>query len=200
MSSVALVLPLASNIQKHDFYIGVDLGALLLIDKGIPVDIAVGDFDSCDDEQFNIIKSNAKSIIKHDSVKDDTDTALGLSLVDYSKYDEVYVYGSFQKRFDHALANYNLLIKSNHRILMVDEFNYVYKLVKGVNRIKKNDYHYISFFAFNKTNITLKGFKYKLLNYELNPLDNLAISNELITDEGMVEIDRDVICILSKDK
>ena len=41
-----------SLLSKYDAYVGIDRGALYLLQAGYPVDLAVGDFDSLSNEEY----------------------------------------------------------------------------------------------------------------------------------------------------
>ena len=42
--------------RDHDVYVGVDGGCLKLLEKGLPLDMAVGDFDSVSETGLNKIR------------------------------------------------------------------------------------------------------------------------------------------------
>ena len=46
--------------RDHDAYVGVDGGCLKLLGQGLPLDMAVGDFDSVSETDLNNIKAQAK--------------------------------------------------------------------------------------------------------------------------------------------
>src|SRR5690625_6699204 len=52
----SLLANLVDYQEKIDFWIGCDGGNLYLIEQRIPIDLAVGDFDSVDPSEFNEIK------------------------------------------------------------------------------------------------------------------------------------------------
>ena len=62
------------------YVIGVDKGALYCLKNHIRMDLAVGDFDSVNNRDFDLINKETK-IIKLNSIKDDTDTEHALNLV-----------------------------------------------------------------------------------------------------------------------
>ena len=52
------------NKNDFDIVIGADSGALLAVKNNIILDIAIGDFDSVNNEEFELIKKNSKEIRK----------------------------------------------------------------------------------------------------------------------------------------
>lgn len=200
MSTIGVILPLHQGlIGKHDRYIGVDAGALYIVKHQLEPFAAVGDFDSCSTLEFQQILDYFVTIEKHCSIKDETDTALALKQIDFNTVDQVVVYGAFQMRFDHALANYHLLMQYPAKLCLCDQYNYVFKLEKGNHSLINCGYQYCSFFAINDCHLTLKGFKYPLDNYCLKRFENLAISNQLLDAESTVMCDSELICIQSRD-
>nr|MBT3139419.1 thiamine diphosphokinase [Streptococcus parasanguinis] len=50
--------------RDHDAYVGVDGGWLKLLEQGLPLDIAVGDFDSVSDTDLRQIRPQAKQVVQ----------------------------------------------------------------------------------------------------------------------------------------
>ena len=64
--------------KDHDVYVGVDGGCLKLLEQGLPLDIAVGDFDSVSETDLRQIRTQAKQVIQSVPEKNDTDLELAL--------------------------------------------------------------------------------------------------------------------------
>ena len=66
MKKALLITPMSKNIIQDDSYdyIGVDSGALLLMEAKIPMRFAVGDFDSMTEDEFQRLQG-ACQIIRH---------------------------------------------------------------------------------------------------------------------------------------
>lgn len=188
-----------------DFMIGVDFGSYQLIKNNLPIDIALGDFDSINSKELEIIKSSGVKIYKYKSEKDSTDTEIALNYALNLKPKVINLFGVTGKRIDHFLGVLNLYsIVLNYPVdlFIIDEFNKIYLRKPGEYVIKKTDFKYISFFAYNEKviNLTLKNFKYELRDYLLERKDTLCISNEIIKDEGIVKLDSGLLLIVeSKD-
>ena len=92
--------------RDHDAYVGVDGGCLKLLEQGLPLDMAVGDFDSVSETDLNNIKAQAKQVVQSVPEKNDTDLELTLKAV-FDAYPDaaVTVYGAFGGRLDHFLSN-----------------------------------------------------------------------------------------------
>ena len=81
MKKALLITPMSKNIIQDDSYdyIGVDSGALLLMEAKIPMRFAVGDFDSMTEDEFQRLQG-ACQIIRHPVQKNETDSELAVSL------------------------------------------------------------------------------------------------------------------------
>ena len=85
MTCAVLITPLVDVVPKIENcdYIGVDAGALKIIDQGFPIKMAVGDFDSLSEEDFKRITC---PIERHPIMKDETDSELYVKIMIRSIY------------------------------------------------------------------------------------------------------------------
>ncbi len=164
--------------------IGVDKGALNAINQGIKLDIAIGDFDSVSEDEFNLIKKNSKKVIKLNPIKDETDTNEAINLV--KDYDEILILGGINgKRIEHFYANM-LEVINNPKIKLIDD-NSLIEIMDNNNYIVRKEYKYVSIFSVIDSIVSLSGFKYDLNNYKLSRFSSLGISNEII-DSPKIEL------------
>ena len=184
------------NKYNYDTIIGADRGSLIAISNDIKLDIAIGDFDSVNEEEFNLIKKNSKRIIKLNPIKDTSDTNSAIKLV--KNYDEIYLLGGIGgNRIEHLFANIIDLI--NYPNLHIMNRYSLIEIITDSNYQIRNDYKFISFYSLdNNTIITLKGFKYNLDNYNLKMNDSLCLSNEII-DEPYLKLNGKLLVIYSKE-
>lgn len=180
--------------EANEFLVGVDSGLEYLSGIEKPIDLAVGDFDSIDEEAFQTLKEKCRHIIKLDRDKTMTDLAFTLDYI-YTNmdYNQIEIYGGISGRVDHFLANINLIKK--YDFSMRDDKHYIYMLGKGRHKI--NNYKkYISFFAIEDCyNLSIKGFKFSLNNYYLSTNDSLCVSNE--GESGEIEFTKGKILVIS---
>ena len=164
---------------NNAFIIGVDRGALNAINQGINLDISIGDFDSVNENEFELIKNNSKKIIKLNRIKDETDTLEAINLV--KDYDEIIILGGIKgKRIEHFYSNL-ILLNNYNNIKMIDD-NSLIEIKKESFKPYIN-YQFVSFFSLDdNTIISLDGFKYNLSKYNLKRNDPLCISNEIINN------------------
>jgi len=168
------------NLDNYDLVIACDRGAYILSKMNIHFDIAVGDFDSVNDTEFELIKNYAKEIIKLNPIKDDSDTLHAISLC--NNYDEIIINGGIKgNRIEHFIANL-LLIFSNNKIKMFDSNSFIELIDSNDYNVKLN-YKFVSLFSLSDdTIISLSGFKYNLNNFNLKQYNPLGLSNEIINN------------------
>lgn len=177
---------------NNSFIVGADLGAYNAIRNGITPDVAIGDFDSVTEEEFEIIKTHSKKMIILNPIKDKTDTLEALELV--KDYDEIIILGGISgKRIEHFYAN--LLLLYQYKNLKIMDDNSLIE-VKSRSFSPNINYKFVSIFSLDdNTNIDLIGFKYNLTNYDLKIDNPLGVSNEIIEDP-FVKINRGKILII----
>ena len=103
-----------ANLFEEEYvaYIGVDRGALYLLEQGKSLDAAIGDFDSLSQEEYEKVKAQAKFLKQSPAEKDDTDTQLGLLYAIEHFPDVQYrLAGLTGGRLDHFLANFWMVLE-----------------------------------------------------------------------------------------
>lgn len=200
MKVAILATPLATKIPivKDAYYIGVDAGVLRLIEQGIHPDMAVGDFDSMNQEQFRSICE--KFVIeKHPVQKDESDTELAIMIAKEKGFEKIIVVGAFGKRVDHTIANIRLLAYRWHDLYLLDENQCMFYLKEGEHEIETT-YPNVSFFAIGETIISLEGFMYPLDHRKICESDIYTLSNTLIEKKGKVKVEQGaVLCVLTNE-
>ena len=96
----------------YHYYVGIDRGSLYLQEAGLPLNLAIGDFDSLTSEEKVTVFNYANETITAPSEKDDTDTQLALSVI-LTRYPEakIELIGVTGGRMDHFLANLWLVLE-----------------------------------------------------------------------------------------
>ena len=103
-----------------DVYVGVDAGCLFLLEQGLELSLAVGDFDSVDPAEFQSIQSAAHELRTSVAEKNDTDLELAIKevLAGWPQAD-ILIFGAFGGRLDHHLASvFCRVIQKSHRICL----------------------------------------------------------------------------------
>ena len=197
-----------SSLQDlYDLYVGIDRGCLFLLQNGLPLDFAVGDFDSVSATDFAQIQANAKQLIQAPCEKDDTDTELALKTV-FAHYPQaqVTIYGAFGGRVDHLLSNIFLpsepaLAPFMQQICLRDEQNHLSYAPAGCHQIQPIlGMKYVSFMSDGDADLTISGAKYNL-NRQNFFKKKIYSSNEFIGNPIEVRADAGyVVIIQTKDR
>ena len=193
--------------KNQDIYLGVDGGCLKLLEQGLSLDIAVGDFDSVSEVDLRKIQAQAKQVVQSVPEKNDTDLELALKAV-FEAYPEaaVTVYGAFGGRLDHFLSNIFLptdpdLTPYMEQIQLVDEQNRLVFRPAGSHEIQPDPtMTYVGFMPVGEGRLEITGAKYPLHseNYFLKAMYG---SNEFLDQAIQVSLDRGYLVIVySKDR
>ena len=193
--------------KNQDIYLGVDGGCLKLLEQGLPLDIAVGDFDSVSEIDLRKIQAQAKQVVQSVPEKNDTDLELALKAV-FEDYPDaaVTVYGAFGGRLDHFLSNIFLptdpdLAPYMEQIQLVDDQNRLIYRPVGCHEIQPDPTKsYVGFMPVGQGRVEITGAKYPLHpeNYFLKAMYG---SNEFLDQPIQVSLDRGYLVIVySKDR
>lgn len=190
-----------------DYYVGVDRGAITLLEKGFPLDLAVGDFDSITASEMKELKKAQPKFKQLNTDKDDTDTAAALKVI-FEAFPKatVRLYGAFGGRLDHLLANVFLpsvpelypYLEQLHLCDSCNQVSYVKNGHRQVTPVAGMDY--VSFMADGEAKLTILGAKYELTtsNYFSR---KIYASNEFIGQPITVIADRGYLVVIhSRDK
>ncbi|GGA97122.1 thiamine diphosphokinase [Macrococcus hajekii] len=187
-------------------WMGIDYGALMLIDAGITPIAAFGDFDSLSEEEL----SRLQSVIDVDilpSEKNETDLEVGVQYALSMDYDRVFIHGATGGRMDHFLGNLQILL--NNEVLMsstdffiVDAANEIQMLPTGTHVITRNaDMKYVSFIPVEAgVFLTIEDLKYTLPRTQLEMGTTRTISNEFVTGRAQITVENGMVYMIqSKD-
>ena len=155
--------------RDFDYFVGIDRGSLFLLENGLPLNMAVGDFDSVSQETFTDIKEKAELLIIAHPEKDDTDTELALKEV-FARFPEaeVTIFGAFGGRMDHLLSNIFLpsdpdIAPFMSQIALRDQQNMLTYRPEGRHLINQEEgMTYVAFMAEGEADLTIAGAKFEL--------------------------------------
>ncbi|EIQ82705.1 thiamine diphosphokinase [Streptococcus canis] len=155
--------------RDFDYFVGIDRGSLFLLENGLPLNMAVGDFDSVSQETFTDIKEKAELLIIAHPEKDDTDTELALKEV-FARFPEaeVTIFGAFGGRMDHLLSNIFLpsdpdIAPFMSQIALRDQQNMLTYRPAGRHLIHQEEgMTYVAFMAEGEADLTITGAKFEL--------------------------------------
>lgn len=188
--------------EEPGIWIGADRGAWRLYQHHIPMLMAVGDFDSLEDDELEILETHLKSnqIVHVKAEKDETDTELALLYAQEQDSDSIKVFGATGGRIDHLLSNLWLMADEtfNHiveRIQFVDSKNIVSYVQPGQKTITKiKDTKYLGFMPLNN----VENFKIIDGKYPLQLTKNVSkmwSSNEFIGPVVHISFDTGIIMV-----
>ena len=190
-----------------DVFVGVDAGSLFLLQHQLPLDMAIGDFDSVSPADFQQIEQAAKELIQAPAEKDDTDLELALKTV-FERYPQAQarVFGALGGRIDHLLSNLFLasepdlapfmgqmeLAGADNRILFRPAGQHRLSPIEGMT--------YISFMPSDGSHLTIENAKYPLREENFF-FKKCYSSNEFLDGDIQIALDTGyVVIIYSKDR
>lgn len=190
-------------ITEAGLVIGVDRGALIALEEEIPLDIALGDFDSISRQGFEKIKREAKHVDAYPSDKDDTDTELAFNhVLENHPNATIYLYNWYGGRIDHLYSILLLPLQERFSALTenmqyVSKKNHISYFFPGEHRIQRmKDMEYLSYILLTEVeNLTLENVKYTLNKVSFKQPEAL-ISNEFIDEEAFFSFTKGRIAVV----
>jgi len=189
------------EIIKSNYIIGVDRGTYWLIINGVTPNIAIGDFDSVNAREFQMIKNKVKRVKEYPKRKNFTDMELAVNYAMTLLPKEVVLYGGIGKRLDHTMGNIRLL-EMLHEKGVIRDLNNEVRITSGKITIGKNArYGYVSLLPLCESiEISLFGFLYDVKHAIILSGQTLGISNEICENQATIEVHRGkAIVIQSRD-
>lgn len=189
--------------QLQGEWIGVDFGALELIEAGIIPLVSVGDFDSVNKDEFQQIETHSGRIVKASSHKDDTDTELALTeALKFDSEAHIRVLGFSGGRLDHLLANVLMMLQERFKpyalkVELLDRFNQVQFFPAGEYDLQKvsDDYKYLAFVPLTEIDqLDLDDEKYPLHTKVLHA--RAYVSNEFIANTAHFRISNGLVAVI----
>lgn len=181
--------------KNGDLVIAADGGYKYLLSSNINPDTVIGDFDSLGEipEGRNIIKLNP--------VKDITDMNAAVDIGIEKEYSEFVIYGALGGRFDHSLANIQLianLSKMGNKAELIDGKTVITAVTDGKITFDSSYKGYISVFSHSDVceNVSISGLKYTLENATLKNSFPLGVSNEFIGIDSEIIISKGTAIVI----
>lgn len=188
-----------SRTAEDTVLIACDGGCDFLARHDIVPDMVVGDLDSITGEGLSFIESHNVFTEKYPVEKDWTDSEIALSKTPDEPEDEVYLISPFEGRFDHTIANLQLVIKfraEGRKITYTDGVTYCYPL-SGEDRVEVDITSFdrplsVSLvpWDFSKpvTGVTTSGLYYPLNGQDLNAGSSFSFSNHPDGKTGRISV------------
>lgn len=195
--------PLEINPDEQNLFVGVDRGALRLVERGVEPDLAIGDFDSITIEERHQVESRAHQFEAFQAEKDDTDAELGLQqTIERFEPDQITLYNWTGGRIDHFMSLLFLAYQPRFRqyiskIRLINKENTIRYYLPGEYTIhKEEDKKYLSYIGLTPiSGLTLKDVKYTLEDAEYTyPI--ALISNEFVESEATFSFSKGIVAVV----
>jgi len=189
--------------QGFDYFIAADAGMHFYKLSGITPDEILGDYDSVSPGELDYFRKN-QNIVFHTypAEKDGTDTELALALALERQSGEVHILGATGSRLDHVFGAVHALgigLAAHVPCYLLDAHNRI-RLIDGRTVLRKDGQYgqYVSLIPLTSAagGVTLDGFKYPLTDYTMQGFNTLGVSNEIVADEAVVELDSGVLILV----
>ncbi len=172
---------------SNKFIIAADGGYSVLKEIGIEPTLIIGDFDSLG------FVPNQENVIKYPAAKDETDMFLAVKEGLKRGYKYFKIYGGLDNRFDHSLANIQILtyLAKNDSIGFLIGDEDIITNVYNSDLVFQDDFGgIISVFCMTDKakGVSISGLKYGLSNEILSNDFPLGISNEFIGKEARISV------------
>ncbi|MDE7334641.1 MAG: thiamine diphosphokinase [Lachnospiraceae bacterium] len=184
---------------EEDLVIACDGGFKHCIQKGIRVDMAVGDFDS-----LGYVPEHPH-VVALPPEKDDTDTGWAMKEGWKRGYREFVFYGVTGGRISHTMANVQLLsdlaAKGGHGVLIGE--GVWYRVIFNEEIVfEKEEEGYLSVFCLGDEarGVYEKGLKYELDDAKLTKEYPVGVSNEFLGRESRVEVKEGMLLLIGEKK
>lgn len=196
--SAGLIAELA---PAHELVIGVDGGASLCAEAEVVPNLIVGDLDSLGDEAARTYERQGVEVVRFPTDKTRTDLDLALDAARSAGANSVTVTAASAGRLDHTLAMTGALLRNLDLAPCIEEPELRGWLVAadGVTTLSLlGRGSTVSIFALDGTaTVSCSGMRWPLSHHCLECLSSEGLSNLLDAPEGLIEVHRGRILVLS---
>ncbi|MBI4650191.1 thiamine diphosphokinase [Candidatus Desantisbacteria bacterium] len=187
-------------ISNLNFLIAVNGGTKNCYKSGVAPDLIIGDVDSLPEKILNFYKKKGVDILSFPVEKDKTDTELAIETALEFKPKEIYFLCMLGKRIDHMLCNIFIMekiVKKDIKAVILDK-NHRIELLNKNTRINGKIGDIVSFISLSEKSkgITLKGFKYNVINGSLLRNQSMGISNIIQTNNAVIYIKKGLVLMI----
>lgn len=173
------------NLYKYFFNyynICVERGCLELINQNLKINLACGDFDSLNINEYKKVKKYSQKIIKFSSVKNLIDGEIAIKYAIQLCPKKIILIAD-GNRIDMTLATFGFIF--NYNIIWLNNYNYCYLLKNKIKNIifPKQGYRYLSLISNCDALINIDGLKYNVTKFTIWSLSGNAISNEFVKNQ-----------------
>ncbi len=192
-----------AQVKKGDLLIAADGGALHCLELDLVPDLVIGDFDSLQQEDLEILESRGAEIIRYPARKDYTDLELALQHAVQRGAENILVIAALGARWDQSLANLLLPAASllqDARVSLIDGPQEIH-LVRGPERLelagKQGDTVSLIPLGSSANKITTQGLEYPLNGETLDFGSTRGISNVMLDESASIELQQGLLlCVI----
>jgi len=165
--------------------VGVDRGCAIALKHNIALMVAIGDFDSLNQVDLQMLKKREVPLLTFPVNKDKSDAELAFDWAIQQGYETIIVLGFSGGRLDHQQALIQALFKYKHLGLRLKTPEQTIQfLSNGTHFIKKEKpYEVFSFFTFSQALVSLKGAVYPLQNTKIDVRSIYTLSNGWVNQD-----------------
>ena len=181
-----------SLIEPEDLLVAVDGGFRHLHEFNYQPHIAVGDFDSIDPQQVEILEADGVEIIRFPEKKDETDLELALEIVLNRGFQFIRIVGALGGRLDQTLGNLFLMEMPGLEgcdIRLEDGIEQAF-LIRSDAKLKGNPGDRISLIPLSEVvgGVSTKSLEFPLNDETLYRYKTRGISNVLMEYTAQIKI------------
>lgn len=187
-------------LSDQDFLIAADGGYDRVCALGRTPDLVIGDFDS-----LHRIPNHPSTIVLP-TEKDDTDMAAAVEEGVRRGFRQFAIYGGMGGRFEHSVANLQLLAGMKTRGLHAVLYGSKEKIffLRGPEKMEfaAGEKGFLSVFSHSDVcvGVNERGLKYALYDQTLTNQMVIGISNEFIGQQAMVSVEQGLLCLIQERK
>ena len=181
--------------ELGDFVIAADGGYQILLERGVTMDLVVGDFDSIG------FRPDHPNVVDLPVEKDDTDMMAAIRLGRERGFRSFCLYGGTGGRADHTLANLQSLLylrRRGARGYMYDD-DFLWTVMENESLTIQRTVEWGLFSAFSlgdrAEGIDETGFQYPLENAVLTAEFPLGVSNHILEPEATIRVRRGALAV-----
>lgn len=188
------------NLKQNDIVICCDGGTRYAFEEGLIPNYIIGDLDSSSSQIIQFFEAKNVEFKKFPAKKDYTDMELCLEFAISLGVFEIVIFGAIGTRFDHSLANVNILMKCvNANVLakIINEYNEIILINSEIEIYgKKGDIVSLLPLTTSVLGVTTKGLEYPLNNYNMEIGKALGISNVMISEKAKINLKEGYLLVI----
>lgn len=191
---------ISENMRTEDIIICCDGGTRYAYKENIIPEYIIGDLDSSDKNIIEFYKNKNVEFKKFPTKKDNTDMELCIDFAISLKVSEILIFGALGTRFDHSLANVNVLIhalEKNVSAKIIDEYNEIEVINKKTEVCgKQGDLVSLIPISSEVLGVSTIGLEYPLNNFTMKIGSALGVSNVMLAERATIDLESGYLSLI----